>query len=197
MIKSNFFDTNSFFIDEKVNLFQFENCYQIYNENAENIGVIKQKLSTSHKLLSLLISKKNLPFFLEIRNANDGLEATISRDWTFILSKVTVSDSNGMRVGTIKQKFKFFSSNFKIYDANETLIADMQGNWTAWNFVIKDASNNQIGTISKKWAGAMKELFTTADKYNVSIEPTYANLVRKMIILAGAITVDMVLKEAK
>ena len=43
----------------------------------------------------------------------------------------------------------------------------------------------------------MKELFTTADKYNVQIEENYANLENKIAILAGAITIDMVLKEKK
>jgi len=31
-MKTNFFESNNYFIDEKVNFFKFENCYQIYNE---------------------------------------------------------------------------------------------------------------------------------------------------------------------
>ena len=65
-MKSTFFESNSYFIDEKVNLFNFENCYQIYNDKGENIGIIKQKLSAGQKLLRLLISKAMLPFLLEI-----------------------------------------------------------------------------------------------------------------------------------
>lgn len=77
------------------------------------------------------------------------------------------------------------------------LIAEITGDWKAWNFKITDASNNQIGTISKKWAGAMQEIFTTADKYNVNINADYSNLENKIVILSGAITIDMVLKESK
>jgi len=196
-MKSNFFESNTYFIDEKVNFFKFENCYQIYNDKGENIGAIKQKLNIGQKLLSLLISKTMLPFFLEIRDSNDNLEVTISRGWTFLLSKITIKNAQGEAIGYIKQKFKLFSPTFNIFNTSEELIAEISGDWKAWNFKINDAANNQIGSISKKWAGAMKELFTSADKYNVQIEENYANLENKIAILAGAITIDMVLKEKK
>ena len=196
-MKSNFFESNTYFIDEKVNFFKFENCYQIYNDKGENIGAIKQKLNIGQKLLSLLISKTMMPFFLEIRDSNDNLEVTISRGWTFLLSKITIKNAQGEAIGYIKQKFKLFSPTFNIFNTSEELIAEISGDWKAWNFKINDAANNQIGSISKKWAGAMKELFTSADKYNVQIEENYANLENKIAILAGAITIDMVLKEKK
>ena len=194
---SNFFDTNSYFIDEKVNFFKFENTYQIYNDKGENIGVIKQRLSTGQKLLRMLLNKAMLPFLLEIKNSNDELEASISRGWTFFMSKIVIQDAQGNKIGTVQQKFKLFKPTFKILNASEVVIAEISGDWKAWNFVINDSSNNQIGSITKKWAGAMKELFTSADKYNVSIDANYSNKENKIAILSSAITIDMVLKESK
>ncbi len=196
-MKSNFFESNTYFVDEKVNFFRFENLYQIYDGNGENIGVIKQKLSVVQKLLRLLLNKNMLPFLLEIRNTNDEVEATISRGWTFFMSKIVIADANGETTGIIKQKFKFFTPTFKIYNASEDLLAEISGDWKAWNFTIVDEFGAQIGTITKKWAGAMKEIFTTADKYNVNIEESYKNQENKKAILSAAITIDMVLKESK
>ena len=138
-----------------------------------------------------------LPFLLEIKNSNDELEASISRGWTFFMSKIVVKDSNGMVIGKINQKFKFFKPTFKIFNTSDILVAQITGDWKAWNFVIKDANEVQIGAITKKWAGAMKEIFTTADKYNVSIDANYSNRTNKIAILSSAITIDMVLKESK
>lgn len=196
-MNSNFFDSNSYFIDEKVNFFKFENCYQVYDENGQNIGAVKQKLSAGQKLLRLLINKQMLPFLLEIKNTDDRLEASISRGFNFFLSKISIKDSQGNLIGTIKQKFRFFKPTFKIFNAQDIQIAEITGDWRAWNFTINDTSNNKIGSISKKWAGAMQELFTTADKYNVNIEPNYSNKENKIAILSSAITIDMVLKESK
>ena len=196
-MNSNFFDSNSYFIDEKVNFFKFENCYQIFNEHGQNIGAVKQKLSAGQKLLRLLINKQMLPFLLEIKNTDDRLEASISRGFNFFLSKISIKDSQGNLIGTIKQKFRFFKPTFKIFNAQDIQIAEITGDWRAWNFTINDTSNNKIGSISKKWAGAMQELFTSADKYNVNIEPNYSNKENKIAILSSAITIDMVLKESK
>ncbi len=196
-MNTSFFDSNSFFIDEKVGFFKFENCYQVFNDKGESLGSINQKLTIFQKILRLLIKKAMLPFLLEIKNKNGEMEATISRGWTFFLSKIEVKDELGNNIGFIKQKFKLFKPTFKISDSSGTEVAEISGDWKAWNFVISDTSKNKIGTISKKWAGAMQEIFTSADKYNVTIDPSYANKDSKIAIISAAVTIDMVLKESK
>lgn len=195
--EKDFFKSNSYFIDEKVNLFKFENAYKIFNDKGEHIGAITQRLSVGQKILQLLINKKMMPFHLEIQNHEGEVQTTIQRGWTFWLSNITVH-SNDHVIGTIKQKFSFFKPEFEIYNESNVLIGKISGDWKAWNFEIKDASGKVIGSINKKWAGAMKEIFTTADKYNVTIDPEYSSSVaHKQAVISCAITIDMVLKESK
>lgn len=196
-MKSNFFDGHDYFIDEKVNFFKFENVYKVYNEKGEQIGAVKQRLTTGQKILRLFVGKPMLPFHLEIVDQNEQVQATISRGWTFFMSKILVHDAAGSVVASIKQKFKLFKPTFKIEDPSEMPIAQITGDWKAWNFVIKDHNNYDIGVITKKWAGAMKEIFTTADKYNVHIDEKHGQDKHKVAILSAAITIDMVLKESK
>jgi len=196
-MRTNFFDSNSYFIDEKVNFLKFENSYQVYNNKGDKIGAVRQKLTFKQKMLRLLFKKQMLPFLLDIVNINNELVASVSRGWTFFMSRITIQDAHGSKIGTIQQKFKVFKPTFKIFNSSEILIAEINGDWKAWNFIITDASNVQIGTISKKWAGAMQEIFTSADKYNVTFDSNYSNKENKVVILAGAITIDMVLKEFK
>lgn len=192
-----FFAADNYFIDEKVNFFKFENTYQVFDEKGINIGSINQRLTFGQKVLRLLVNKKMLPFKLEIKDSNGALLASISRGWTFFMSKIVLTSGDGKTIGTVSQKFRFFKPTFKIFNHEEKQIAEITGDWKAWNFVIKDESGAQIGTISKKWAGVLKEVFTTADKYHVNIDPSYANMMNKIVILSSAITIDMVLKESK
>ena len=193
-----FFQSNSFFIDEKVNMFKFENAYNVYNETGEHIGAVTQRLSVGEKLLRLLVNKTMLPFRLVVQAHNGNVLTTIQRGWTFWMSKIEILDSEDKVIAYVKQKFKFFKPEFHILNASEQLLATITGDWKAWNFDIKDASQKQVGTISKNWAGAVKEIFTTADKYNVSIDPAFSSsLEHKQAIVSCAITIDMVLKESK
>lgn len=194
---SNFFDTNSYFIDEKVNFLKFENCYKVFNDAGVQIGAINQKLSGGDKILRLLLNKAMLPFQLDIVNENNEVQASVKRGWTFFMSKIIITDATGIPIGSIKQKFKMFKPTFQILDNSGQYIGEITGDWKAWNFIIKDGTGNQIGLITKKWAGAVKELFTTADKYNVTLDPSYSNTGNKIKIIAAAITIDMVLKESK
>lgn len=192
-----FFDTSSFFIDEKVNFLQFENEYKVFNDQGEHIGAVKQKLSGSDKVLRLFMSKAMLPFHLQIENATGGVEASINRGWTFFMSKITISGPQGQPLGRVEQKFALLKPKFKIFDNNNMLVAEITGDWKAWNFAINNPQAQQIGQISKKWAGIAKEMFTTADKYNVVFNDLSMLTDHKIAVLSSAITIDMVLKESK
>jgi uncharacterized protein YxjI len=125
------------------------------------------------------------------------VQATVKRGWTFWMSSIDILDHQGQAIGKIKQQFRLLKSRFRIYDAQEQLVAEINGDWKAWDFVISDAQGQAIGAISKKWSGLAKEMFTTADKYNVGINPALTKPEQKVVILAAAITIDMVLKESK
>lgn len=192
-----FFESDDYFIDEKVNYFKFGNTYKVFNKEGAQVGVINQKVSGWHKVLHLLLNKSMLPFLLEVRDMDEKLLVTVSRGWTFWMSKIVLADSHNKPIGTIKQKFKFFTPTFEIEDFQGKPIAKITGDWSAWDFEIFDTKSNVIGRINKKWAGVMKEIFTSADKYYVAIEPEYDEGINKMVIVSCAITIDMVFKNNK
>jgi uncharacterized protein YxjI len=196
MVFPDFFEKNTFFIDEKIGFFKFTNAYKVYDEFGE-IGLIHQRLTAGQKFLRLLLKKGMLPFQLEITDLNGDTLVTIKRGWTFWMSKITLTDGKGDLLGKINQKFAILKPTFKIFDDTDTEIAGITGDWKGWSFKIADMNGNQIGTISKKWNGILKEAFTTADKYVVDIVPEYAEDKRKMAIVSCAVTIDMVLKESK
>ena len=73
------------------------------------------------------------------------------------------------------------------------MIANITGSFTAKSFEIEDGNGRPIGIISKKFAG-LKELFSTADKYNIYFTSPQNDL-NKLAILASSITIDMVFHE--
>jgi len=196
MIFPDFFETNTFFIDEKVGLFKFTNAYKVYDAQGE-IGHITQQLTIGQKMLRLILKKAMLPFKMEIIDLEGDVLISLQRGWTFWMSKISISDGNGNLIGTIQQKFAILKPTFKIFDETATEIATISGDWKGWNFTIVDSVGNNVGSVTKKWNGIMKEAFTTADKYVVDIEPAYAEDKKKMAIVSCAVTIDMVLKESK
>jgi uncharacterized protein YxjI len=182
------------FVDEKVNAFKFKNEYSLYNETGEVIGSIHQLLSTWEKIRKLIVSQKLTPFQYEIRNAQGEVIAEIKKGWTFWLPKIQFV-MNGAVIGVIHQRFKLIKPKFDIYNDNNQLIGSIKGNWSHWQFDITSDKGIELGHVSKKWAGIAKELFTTADKYIVNIDPSVQDEKMRMLVLSAALTIDLVLKE--
>ena len=192
-----FFEHDDYFINEKVGLLKFHNAYKVFNKEGEQIGNITEVMPWGKKILSLFLNKALFPFKLEIVDMENKLLASIKRGWTFWVSKIEVLNADNQPIAIIKQKFKWFKPEFTIFDMQANQIATIAGDWKAWSFLITNNDNKQIGTISKQWNGILKEAFTTADKYVVSVVPELKEDIVKMIVISAAITIDMVLHESK
>ena len=57
-----------------------------------------------------------------------------------------------------------------------------------------DKAENEIGNITKKWAGIGKELFTSADNYIIALNHEPAPE-KAILLLAAGLAVDTVYKE--
>ncbi len=188
-----FFQKNTFIIDQKT--WTVANSYRILGEDGQQMGAIQENLPAIRLILSFFVSKKNLPFTLHLQDAAGNIMATIEKKFSFFTATIEIKDSDGTKIGTIKQKFTLLKPSYEVYDANNQLIGTITGDWLAWDFKILDNNQNELATISKKWNGAMKELFTDSDKYVISVSPQVTDEnIRKAIISASAV-IDKINKE--
>ncbi len=190
---SDLFERNVLVVNQKFTL--IANQYQILDENGAEIGFIQEKMSGGKKALSLLVSKKIMPFELNILDTNQNVVATISRGVTLLLSKTSIKNANGEEIAKINQKFTMLKPKFEIVTPDGQLIATIQGDWTAWSFTITSTDGTSLGTVSKKWNGAMKEIFTDSDKYVVEISGNLTDVNQRIAVISTAAVIDMILKE--
>jgi uncharacterized protein YxjI len=191
-----FFENDIYVIDEKVRGFKMTNAYRVYSESGAEIGAIQEVMPWYRMLLRLIVNKGMLPFTLNILADDGAILAQVKRGFTFAFSKITVLDGVGAELAHINQKFSWMKPKFTLLDHAGEALGTIMGDWKGWNFQITDPTEKVIGTINKQWNGAMKEVFTTADKYVVTVDPSVAEDSRKIAVVASAITIDMVLKEA-
>lgn len=189
------FELNTVIVNEEMSVFRFENKYQLLNETGELVGYVCQKLSTGAKIARLFMSKAMLPFELEIQDTDQKVLAKIKRGFTFFMSKVDVLNSDGKLIGRFQGKLRLLGSRFDLEDEDGKKLGKIEGNFTGWDFKIFNNDGQQIGTVNKKWGGALREVFTTADKYKVEIDEHVEENEDKMVILSVAIAVDMIMKE--
>jgi uncharacterized protein YxjI len=188
---------NLFFVKEHFKIFKAANNFDIYDPATNQIILEcrEDNLSLFTKLFRFSDAKRKTPFDIEIRTPQGTKILSIKRGWSFWLSKVEVLDENDRIIGYFKQKFFTIGGKFDVLDPYEQVLCTLQGKWTSWEFkFIKDSY--EYATVSKKWAGIGKELFTTSDNYMLKIEESVPlNSPLRQLILAAVMCIDMVLKE--
>lgn len=189
--------TNLFFVKEHLGLFKASSNYDIYDPESKQLLFQCREINLNivSKLLRFTGFKRCTPFDIQITTENSERVLKLKKGISLFLSRVSVYDENEKKVGCLKQRLFPLGNNFDVFDVNDTLICSLNGSLFAWDF--KFVRNQEaIGTVTKKWAGIGKELFTTADNYILEINSSVAkdDLARLMMV-ASVLCIDMVIKE--
>ena len=192
------FKLKTFLIKERVGFLKLVDTFDIYDPSTgAQVGIARENIGILVKLLRVLINKRLLPTTVEVREREDGhVVLTISRGPTLLRSHVTVTDSVGKQIGLFKSKLFSIGGGFHVLDGLQQPVAEIKGDWKGWNFRFLTPEGNEIGKVTKKWAGLGKELFTSADNYVIALNETAA--IRPdtaPLLLAAGIAIDTVYKE--
>ena len=194
---SSVINNNHFFVKEHVGIFKAANNYDILDPETQQVIMEcrEENLGIFTKLLRFTDYKRMTPFDVRIKTLEGRQVVRVTRGVSFFTSDVSVFDENDNRIGGFKQKFFSIGGRFNVLDKNDNPICTLQGKWTSWDFRFVEG-NTEYASVSKKWAGLGKELFTSADNYMLQINNNVSNDsdIRKLI-LAAVMCIDMVLKE--
>jgi uncharacterized protein YxjI len=187
-----------YLIREEVSFLKLSDRYNIFNpENNEQIGYAFENISLLIKLPRLLINKAFLPTRVEVRDNHENLVLVIKKSPVFFRARVDVLDSKENAVGYFKSRLFSLGGRFDVFDVKDKKVAEVKGDWKGWNFKFIGNNQNEIGVVTKQWAGIGKELFTSADNYIISINEKMQEPVVSLLLLAAGLAIDVVYKEKK
>ncbi|MDB0043445.1 phospholipid scramblase family protein [Flavobacteriaceae bacterium] len=190
---------NIFLFKEHLGLFKASNNYDVYDPKTKEIILHcrEKNLNPLYKIVRMFLTdfKIMTPFEIDIRGLDGKKIIKVKKGLSLILSKIEVFDENDKLIGLFKQKSFSFAGNFEIFDEKENLVSKLKGGVTGWNFkFLKD--ENTIATVTKKWSGIGKEMFTSADNYILEIKDNVDKTDSlRLLIFAAVISIDMVFKE--
>lgn len=182
---------------EHIGMFKAANNCDIYDPETGSVILYcrEPNLGLMTKLFRFSDYKRMTPFEIVITDTGQNKLLTVKRGFTFFRSVVDVFDENQALLGRFRQRLLSIGGKFDIEDASGNTICRLEGKWTGRNFSFK-REGVVLATVSKKWAGIGKELFSSADNYMISIDPSVAeNDPARPLIISAVMCIDMVLKE--
>jgi uncharacterized protein YxjI len=189
---------NLFFVKEHVKVFKAANSFDILDPDSKQIVLQcrEENLGFFTKMFRFTDYKRMTPFNMEIKSPEGQHILTVKRGISLFLSTVEVLDEKNTVIGKFKQKFLSIGGKFEVLDASERPLCMLKGKWTSWDFKFVSNDGKEFATVTKKWSGLGKELFTSADNYVLQISSDVpADNPLRMLILAAVMCIDLVLKE--
>lgn len=192
-------ERTTFLVKERVGLLKLTDTYDILDPaTGQTIGIAKEEPPGWAKWLRLVVNKQQLPTSVNIYEY-EGQPPVVSihRGFTLLRSKIRVVAGHGESLGYFRSKLFSIGGGFNVFDNADQQVAEVKGNWKGWDFKFLTKGGREIGTVTKKWAGLGKELFTSADNYVISLSDlTGTSPGASALLLAAGLAIDVVLKES-
>ena len=165
--------------------FESRNKFELRDEEGEKIGLAAEK--------------------------GGGFGAMMGRQFFGHCRKATVHiyDNSGRQLGRGEKPFRWFFQRMEVFDGDQRLGAvERKFSWLKRHLVVENAAGEpvmeivgpilllgrgtfklmfqgqEVGRISKKWGGVLREAFTDADIFGVECEPTVPAELRKILLVA-------------
>ena len=183
-------------VNQKAKLIEINNEYAIFDQNARQIGAVREVgQSTMKKAVRLLSSyDQYLTHKLQVVDMTGQPVLALTRPAKLIKSRIIVENPSGGEIGQIVQQNAIGKIRFSMESGGHVYGSINAENWRAWNFSIRDHADTEIARITKTWEGLAKTMFTTADNYVVQIHRPLEEPLRSLVV-AAALSVDTALKQ--
>ncbi|MBD3181895.1 scramblase [Candidatus Poribacteria bacterium] len=141
--------------------------------------------------LERIFLKSLRPFTIYISDLDGKRLLILHRSFKFYFHKLEVYDPNWNYLGAVERRFSVFQRRYSVLNNLGYEIFHLFGPIIhPWTFLIK-TPDREIGKITKKWSGLLKEAFTKTDNFGITF-PADLKLEYKIILLGAVFLIDFV-----
>ena len=171
--------------------FETKNKYDVLDHFSNPLLEAQEDGDGALATITRLFLKALRPFTIHLFSPQGAGLFKLTRPFRFYFHELDVSQANGAPLGKIKRRFALLRRIYSVIDRNGNEIFELFGPLLhPWTFQIK-RGGQELGKITKKWSGLVKESFTDADNFGITF-PKGADLAQKAILLGAVFLIDFV-----
>jgi uncharacterized protein YxjI len=171
--------------------FETKNKYQVMDHLSNPLIEALEEGDSAMATITRLFLKALRPFTIHLFSPGGTGLFKLTRPFRFYFHELDVCQSNGAPLGKIKRRFAMLRRIYSVIDCNGNEIFELFGPLLhPWTFQIKKGGQ-ELGKITKKWSGLVKESFTDADNFGITF-PSGIDLSQKAVLLGAVFLIDFV-----
>ena len=171
---------------EILTAFEAKNRYVVLTEHGNELYHATEE---GGSLLLRWFLKGFRPFTIVLRTPDGRPVIRLERPFRFYFQKLDVREDGGKLLGTVELQFSLLHRIFRVSDGNGSEICQLYGPLLhPWTFEIRQ-NGREVGKITKKWSGLLKEGFTDADNF-AAVLPPGMTVQAKGVLLGSVFLID-------
>jgi len=171
--------------------YETKNQYQVMDEGQRELAIVVERAGGFFDFLRRGFLRSHRPLEIDLVDPGGQGILHLSRSFFFFFSDLDVLDADGTKVGSVQRRFGIVFKKYDLADANGEVFARIKSPlWRLWTFPVNDLSGEQRSVITKRWGGAMREVFTDADVFMVDYAAAPWTDEQRATVFAAAISID-------
>lgn len=172
--------------------FESRNKYRILDENMRPIAYAAEVSSGFLATLTRIFLKHWRSFEIHIFNQEKERLYIAHFPFRWFFKTLNLRHESGLPIGHLQQRFAIFSKKFSVYGPQGELLAEIKSPFfKVWTFEFKK-NGRKLGSLEKKWSGALTEIFTDKDNFTVTFAQTELSLETKTLMMVTCLMVDII-----
>lgn len=167
------------------------NKYAVLDAQGNNIGYVGEIGGGFGWTIRRLFLRSHRPLEIDVLDRTKATILKLSRAFFFFFSDLLVTTGSGTRLGSIHRRFGILHKKYDLRDNFGNVFATIHSPiWRIWTFPVLDSTGAERAAVRKRWGGALRELFTDADTYQVDFGTHPWTPEQRAVIFAAAISID-------
>lgn len=167
------------------------NQYEVLGSEQERLGAIAERAGGAADFLKRAILRSHRGFQIRVVDREDQTLLDLARPFFFLFSDLDVMGAQGEKLGSVHRRFGVLYKRYDLRDATGMTFAKVRSPlWRLWTFPVLSTRGSGDAVITKRWSGALREVFADADAFLIDYAQGTWNTDERAVIFAAALSID-------
>jgi hypothetical protein len=171
--------------------FETKNQYAVLDAEGREAGTISEISSGMGGFMRRTFMGSHRSLDVRVHDADGTALLRLARPYFFLFSSLDVLEEGGAKLGRVERRFGVIYKKYDLVDAHDRVFAEIRSpRWRLWTFPVRHTNGVSLAEISKKWGGALREVFADADTFRIAIAQGSWTSAERSVLFAAAISID-------
>jgi uncharacterized protein YxjI len=163
--------------------FESKNRFELFDEHGTRLGLAAEEAGGFGAMVGRQFLGHCRKATIHVYDPAGNQVGRGEKPFRWYFQRMEIHDGD-RRIGAIQRKWSLLHRRFALEnDKGEEVMEIFSPMFRIWTFKLM-FQGNEVGRISKKWGGVLREMFTDADTFGVECQPHVPVEVRKMLLVA-------------